>query len=691
MNKRIVTLSLCAASFVVAAEVDLGKVEVTANGVTQKVENISGEELKSADLAEALAKNSASVSLIRRSGIANDIIVRGQKKDNIAVDIDGCCIAGACPNRMDPPTSHIVTNNVENVEIIGGPFDVESFGALSAKVKVKTKEPKEGLNGEVNLNVGSFGYTKEAATISGGNSTVRVLVSGSNENGEQYEDGDGKTLAEQLDAKVGATKTAAYKDKNMDAFTKKTGTLKLFVNPTDNSELRFGYMANRSDDILYPSSTMDAIYDDSNVLSFGATLKNLSDYSKELKIDTYKSDVQHLMSTMYRNYTVSNPTYTYDAAKGYTDAYVETEMSGIKIKNSFEAGLHKIDLGIDTSDRNWNGNKTFEKGQIIDANFIPDVDTNNKALFGKMGVDLGSVNVEVGARYDRTNIKANQKAMSMTTTADKDKDYNAFSGNVLATYKTSESLKLFTGVGQASRVPDAKELYMTGGLASAKGDLEQTTNTEMDFGVDYNTGSFGLKAKVFHSNLKDYIYYQNVKDVNQTTFDGFTDTVTGDGKTLSKYVNTDAKIYGIEINGYKDFTDTISLDFGLNYQRGTKDALVGQTDTDLADITPLKTNIALNYDDNIHKATLEMVARKSWTNIDSDNGEQALAGWAILNGKYNHKFTKNIDATVGMDNILDKTYAVTNTYADLTLAGTSTKMLINEAGRYTYLNLRYKF
>lgn len=662
MNQRIITLSLCTASFLIGAEVDLGKVAVTANGVTSKVENISNEELKSADLAEALAKNSASVSLIRRSGIANDIIVRGQKKDNIAVDIDGCCIAGACPNRMDPPTSHIVTNNVENVEIIGGPYDVESFGALSAKVKIKTKEPKEELNGEVNLNIGSFGYTKEAATISGGNSTVRVLVSASNENGEQYEDGNGKTMAEQLDAKVGTTNAVAYKDKNMDAFSKKTGSVKVFVNPTDNSELRFGYMANRSDDILYPSSTMDANYDDSNIFSFGATAKNLSDFSKELKIDTYKSDVQHLMSTEFRNSSTAT----------ITDAYVETEMSGVKIKNSFEAGLHKIDLGIDTSDRNWNGYKKIRTAPAyIDPYFVPDVDTKNKALFGKTSVNLGSLNVEVGARYDSTNIKANQKAMTMTATADRDIDYNAFNGNILATYKTNDNLKLFAGIGKASRVPDAKELYM--GTAST-GNLNQTTNREVDFGADYNTGSFGLKAKVFHSNLKDYIYYK---------------TLIG---TTGTYVNTDAKIVGLDLSGYQTFTDTLSLDFGLNYLRGTKDALVGQTDTDMADITPLKVNIALQYDDSKHKATLEMVARKSWKNYDADNGEQALSGWAIFNGKYNHTFTKNIDVTVGMDNILDKTYAATNTYKDLTLAGTSDGiMLLNEAGRYTYANLRYKF
>jgi len=458
MNKRIVTLSLCTASFLIGAEVDLGKVAVTANGVTSKVENISNEELKSADLAEALAKNSASVSLIRRSGIANDIIVRGQKKDNIAIDIDGCCIAGACPNRMDPPTSHIVTNNVENVEIIGGPYDVESFGALSAKVKIKTKEPKEGLNGEVDLNAGTFGYKKAAASVSGGNSTVRVLVSGSTESGEQYEDGDGKTLSEQLDKKLGSTTNASsYKNKTMDAFSKKTGSVKVFANPTDNSELRFGYMANRSENILYPSTAMDANYDDSNVLSFGATVKNLSDFSKELKIDTYKSDVQHLMSTEFRNYTSNaavNP-----VANGWMDAYVETEMSGIKIKNSFEVGLHKIDLGIDTSDRNWNGKKYFSNtiftpvasttktapqlAMMTDAAFMPDVDTKNKALFGKTSVELGDVNIEAGARYDSTNIKANKQAKSMNALADRDKDYNAFSVNVLATVKATNDLHNF--------------------------------------------------------------------------------------------------------------------------------------------------------------------------------------------------------------------------------------------------------
>ena len=69
---------------------------------TKVVKNVSGEEVKSADLADALSRKVPSVSLIRRSGIANDITLRGQKRDNINVTIDGAKICGACVNRMDP-------------------------------------------------------------------------------------------------------------------------------------------------------------------------------------------------------------------------------------------------------------------------------------------------------------------------------------------------------------------------------------------------------------------------------------------------------------------------------------------------------------------------------------------------------------------------------------------------------------
>ena len=62
----------------------------------------TGMTLNLRTLGEALFKQSPSVSLVRRSGVANDIIVRGQKKDNINVTIDGVKVYGACPEQNGP-------------------------------------------------------------------------------------------------------------------------------------------------------------------------------------------------------------------------------------------------------------------------------------------------------------------------------------------------------------------------------------------------------------------------------------------------------------------------------------------------------------------------------------------------------------------------------------------------------------
>ncbi|MGE4455332.1 MAG: TonB-dependent receptor [Arcobacteraceae bacterium] len=668
--KKTILISAVAASLLVANEADLGTISVSENGVSQKIENVSGEDLKSADLAEALSKNSSSVNLIRRSGIANDVLVRSQKKDNIVVVIDDAKVCGACPNRMDPPTSHIVTNNVEDVEVIGGPFDVENMGTLSGQVKIKTKDPKAGVNGDININAGSYGYNKLSANVSGGDEKIRVLVGSSYENSDQYEDGSGMTMAEQLNSQVAtATQKYATSKVGMEAYTKKTNTLKLFVNPTENSEIRFGYTANRSDDILYPSSTMDAIYDDSDIYTLGATIKNIGDYSDALKIEAYKSTVEHLMSTKYR--ANMNPL-------AYMDAYVESEIKGIKLKNSFDINDSKIDIGVDTSDRNWNGNKyhsingyTGMTAAMTDRYFMPDVDTKNKAIFAKSTTQIGDMEIAMGVRYDNTNVKANEVAKSMSATADRDIDYKSLSANILATYALNDSLDIFAGIGQSARVPDAKELYM-GGTAKADGDVKQTKNREIDVGFDYTGNSNGAKTKLFYSDLKDYIYYHSVSQ---------------------EYVNVDAKIYGIELSAYQYINDEISMDLMASWQRGKKDnALAGQTDKDLADIVPLKTNIGINYEKSAHNLRLELVAAKNWSNYDEDNGEQEMSGYGVLNAKYNYKVSKNFDMTFGMDNIFDKTYAVSNTYKDLTLAGTSDGIMsLNEAGRYTYANLRYKF
>ena len=655
--KKIIGLSLCCASIVLQANETqtLEAISIEEKVNTKIVKDISNEQIKSADLAEALTKNIPSISIVRRSGIANDIILRGQKKDNINILIDNAKIYGACPNRMDPPTSHVLSNNIESVKVIEGPYDVENFGTLSGNVTVKTKEPSKDVKGEINLGAGSFGYKKASASISGGTDKFKVLVSTSIEKGDQYEDGNGNDfLAQQI--KQGVPVASRYLESDLEAFEKKTLLTKAIYNIDDNSEIKLSYTANRSDNVLYPNTPMDADYDDSNIYTLGYVSRDLGNFSKELNIDYYYSNVDHPMSTKYRDYTAMGAT-------GYMTNHMKSSIWGSKVKNSFEVVDSLVTIGLDTSVRNWKGEKymtTVAGMQMPSSASLYSTDTTNKAIFTKVEKTFGKLDLEAGARYDYTDIDSIDSSKT-------DRKYTSLNANVFAIYNADEDTKYFAGIGKSSRVPDARELYYEG---SGNSDLEDTKNYEADIGFEKTIGAFNIRTKLFYSVLKDYIYSTN-----------------GTG-----FANVDAKIYGIDVSGFYYMNDEVSIDYGIAYQRGKKDDnLVGQNDKDLAEITPLKANISLNYEMNNSKFTSEIVAVDKWDTYDSANGEQELAGYAVVNLKYNNQLHKNFGITLGVDNVLDKTYASTNTYNDIKYIGVGDTELLNDPGRYFYANLKYSF
>ncbi len=651
--KKISALSLvCAAVILNASETTtLETINVVEKINMKTVKDVSSSEIKSADLAEALMKNVPSISLVRRSGIANDIILRGAKKDNINILIDNAKIYGACPNRMDPATSHVLANNIESVEVIEGPYDVENFGTLSGSVKVKTKKPTEKISGDINLNFGSYGYKKVSTTVSGGNEYIKLLLSASTEESDQYKDGNGNDfLAQQKNA--GAMTGNQYKTSlaNQEAYEKKTLLTRAIINIDDNSEFDLSYTLNRSDNILYPNTPMDADSDDSDIYNFSFTKRELSSFSKELKLEAYYSKVDHPMSTKFRNNAVMS--------KEKTNNMFST-IKGAKVKNSMNLGEGELLVGLDTSSRNWKGHFSNNISSFTGTS-IPSTDTVNKAVFTKYEKTIGNVDLEVGARYDSTSIDTEDSTRN-------DNDYNSLNGHVFAVYNLNSSMKYFAGIGKSARVPDARELHFTG---SGNDELKQTKNYEADFGFEKHFENGVIKSKIFYSVLKDYIYNAN----------GFT--------------NIDAKIYGLELDGLYMLSDSFSLDYGFAYLKGQKDdQIAGQSDKDLAEIPPLKGNIALNYELDNSTFTTQLIAAKSWSNVDSDNGEQDLPGYAVVNLKYNHELSKNFDFTLGIDNLFDKAYAASNTYKDLTLlaTGSSNRILMNEPGRYFYTNIKFKF
>ncbi len=658
LHKKFIPLSLVVIASLNAAEVELPKISVESTIITE----VSQKAQTSADLAEALSSTVPSIDMNRRSGIANDIYIRGQKRDNISVEVDGTKVCGACVNRMDPPVSHILASQIDEIEIIEGPYDVETFGTMSGGLKITTKKPTQKLQGEVNFGLGSWGYKKVGATISGGEDKVRALISASNESSGQYEDGDGNTLAEQTKLKAPLANQYQTQYENMNAYTKKSIMAKIFVDVTDDQELRLSYTGNRSDDILYANSKMDAAYDDSNIYSVEYAIKDISDIYKDVNLQYYYSDVEHPMDTRYRN----------SGAANYMTNHLKTSMQGLKLKNNFEFDGLKLLVGLDGSRRTWEGEKystNVATGVVTPLGVsLTHTETENSAIFAKIEKSFGGFKVETGVRVDDTEITPDD-------TTKHSNSYNALNANIITTYNLDKENKIFLGFGSSSRVPDARELYPVVDNITGNQELKQTKNREVDLGYELKDDLMEVKVKTFYSMLEDYIYLKHTAPTTYT------------------FENIDAAVYGAEISASYFATDEITIDMGASYKKGKKESSATQPDRDLADIAPLRGNIALNYEYmNKSVATLEMQVSDKWDTIDSDSGEQELNGWAIFNAKVKHAFTKNVDFTLGVNNMFDKTYVQSNSYVDLILlSGGANTMLLNEPGRYIYTNLDFKF
>lgn len=657
--KRIIPLSLITLTYLGANEITLKQIGVEASALTEVSQNAKN----SADIAEALSKSVPSIDMSRRSGIANDIFIRGQKRDNISIEIDGTKVCGACPNRMDPPVSHVLASQIEDIKVIEGPYDVETFGTMSGGLKITTKQPSATPAGELNFGFGSWGYNKVGTTLSGGNDTVRVLLSASTESSDQYEDGDGNTLAQQREnaftppASMPGNPDNRYANdfKDLKAYKKKSVNAKMFVNVTQDQELQLSYTQNKSDDILYANTPMDARYDYSNIYSVAYNIKEIADIYKNAHLQYYYSDVDHPMDTKFRN----------NGAMMYATNHLKTTMEGLKLKNDFKFSDTDLLVGLDGSKRTWGGEfymTNANNGAVTfnEARASAMTQTDNIALFSKLQHSFGDLDLELGARYDASTIKTVNKASQ---------DYNGFNANLMGTYNFAQGNKIFLGFGQAYRVPDARELKF-----DSSNQLEQTKNQEIDLGYEFKNDFMKFKLKGFYSILSDYIYYT---------------------KNTQSFQNIDATIYGAELSSSIYATDTLSIDLGASYKVGEKEeALAGQSDKDLADIAPLRAKIGATYEYMTNSyASMDLQYSDKWDKFDSDNGEQALDAWTTLNAKVKHAFNKHIDFTLGVNNIADKTFAQSNTYYDLTLASISAGpiMLLNEPGRYIYTNLDIKF
>lgn len=696
--KKLFTLSLALSSALMASEIMIEKITVRGESEKSLKDAISSEEIKftnKIDIAQILSNSYPEISTVRKTGAAGDISMRGFYKDDVRVTVDGQAIHCACPNRMDPPTYHLSAENVQKVEVIEGPFDVASPGALAGSINIVSKAPKEGVSGSVNAGYGSFDFQKLDANLNAGSKTVKAQVGYTKEKMGQYKDGSGSSMYEvnYSPSATNASNNKMYRNdiniKDKDAFEKQSYFAKLTFTPTENHEVYLSYFADRPDTILYPSLGMDSFKDDTDMYTIGYKAKKLGSLSDEFEVSAYNNEVKHDMRTDFRNTGTSILSY-----------YVESKTDGLKAENTANLSGHLIKIGADYYKRVWDAKnysnyttQTLAPATMAGNTGVPyplaEVTTKNYGLYGKLAKTYGNLSVDAGIRYDISKMeldedKVRASGISVANRAEilanPDDSWNNFSGSLMAKYGIGSGY-VYAGYGHTVRLPDGAEKYhlMVHNRRGNAG-LKPTINNEVDAGYAYAKEGVAFKVNTFYSKLQDYIYMYRY---NASAF---------------TYDNVNATMYGWDVSGAYTHDSGLSLELGVAQTFGKKESKtayqsVALNDKELRNIPPLKARVAAKYEMGRFSSQAEWIAAAGQKATDSDGtlAEESTAGWAVVNLKAGYEFAKGWSAWVGVDNLFNKNYYIHGSNSNMLFISNQPNIHLNEPGRFVYANLGYKF
>ncbi|NJO88432.1 MAG: TonB-dependent receptor plug domain-containing protein [Chloroflexia bacterium] len=179
-------------------EIQVEEILVSADkGVDRPQAKILSEEiqlLNPRDIGD-IFKTASGFGVIKRGGYAMEPVFRSFKYEQINMMFDGSMkIAPACPNRMDPITTHVNPEDISKIEIIKGPYSVRygqtMGGIINMITDKKSFKDKFEFHGML---LGSYQTNGEGKTsalqLHSGNKYFDIHVSGGIKDFGNYKSG----------------------------------------------------------------------------------------------------------------------------------------------------------------------------------------------------------------------------------------------------------------------------------------------------------------------------------------------------------------------------------------------------------------------------------------------------------------------------------------------------------------------
>lgn len=630
---------------------------------------------KPVDLAAILSSQLPAAALTRKGPLAGDVVLRGFTRDNVVITVDNNKTFCACPNRMDPPAFHVSSQQIEKISVRTGPFSVDQGGSVGGTIAVRTSAPAEKPFGRVYGYYGSFDYF--AAGITGGypfSDDLHGLGGLYYQRGGVYEDGDGLRFT-QL---PGTNYRREFIDTT--AFEVTTAEAKVAYTIGDDTTVTVNYAGQDAADVLYPGLRMDAPKDTMNRVSIALRVPVEMAIADDIEVSIAFSHVDHDMRDSFRT-SLNNMGGAFVARGYFMRTEARSTYAGARLELSKSPGENTfLRYGLDFKRRYWDANNIIGNQR---NDMLPDTITEAYGVWGVYERRVGLWALESGARFDmghseaRDDISFLHGIQRTNTNAQVDVLPSVYG---LASRDLTDNLNAYGGLGLASRMPDPQERYMNLNRPMANPDwvgnpdLNPVRNLEVQGGLRWKRDAFDASVSLFHAWLFDYVYLARLN-------------VAPGGATT--YENIDARMYGVSGDAGWDAMENIRFEAGAAWQEGVKESLpTSATNYALGEVPPLRARLAALFTHQEFSAKAEGLFQAKYDRVDPDLGEVPLGGWGVLNCAASYRLSEHFSISAGVDNVLDKTYAVSNSFVrDPFRSG----VVVNEPGRFWFIRAGVEF
>ena len=584
-------------------------------------------------------------SAVRSGGTNGDPVFRGQFGSRLPLLTNGMQMLGACPGRMDTPSSYIAPETFDVLTLIKGPQTVLWGPGASAGVVRFERERPDFAAGPVNFTASllgaSAGRNDQNADLAAGNDQFYARISANHSHGQDYKDGDGTSIP------------SGWNKWNADAALGWTPDADTLVELSAGAGDGWARSAARG---------MDGTQFRRDSLGLRLQKQNITPWLSKVEAQIYRNEADHLMANFQRR--------PLPPGKMAMASNVKRVVTGGRIAATLQpTPALTADIGLDLQ-RNTHEGRSGMGMSYLNKPWVRDAKFANLGLFSELRWQAAPSTLWVGGlRLDRAQAWDYRNPASTHK-----RDESALpSGFVRWEQTLASGATTYVGLGHVQRFPDYWEL-ISGKAGNVFATLEPEKTTQLDVGANWKGQNWQFWTSAYVGMVRDFILFDYASNP-------------------SKARNIDARTAGFELGGsYKlapawTAQATVAYTWGSNRSDGTA----------LPQMPPLEARLGLDYAQGpwTAGALWRLVAAQHRYTQDQGNvvGRDmgASSGFGVLSLHASYRVQRQLKITVGVDNLLDKTYAEHLNLAGNAGFGFPANTRLNEPGRTLWLRADMQF